>query len=133
MKEQTKVLILLCIVIIIAVTSLIFVFYQYANIQTQVKKQFAPRVIDQTMLRIENTPITYEPTCQRPNCNYENSYRIGATVVQTGNQDINGKNIEGCHAQGTQITVKTTTTNCVTQTLTCVAGGWTLASEPQVC
>lgn len=133
MKEQTKVLILLSMVIIIAVISLIFVFYQYAKIQTQVKTQFAPRVIDQTMLRIENTPITYGPTCQRPNCNYENSYRIGAIIIETENQDINGENIQGCHAQGTQITVKTTQTPCSTQTLTCIAGGWTLASPAQLC
>ncbi|MBI4140603.1 hypothetical protein HY485_02080 [Candidatus Woesearchaeota archaeon] len=135
MKEQTKVLMLLCTVIIIAVGSLIFVFYQYAKIQSDVKKQFAPRVVDQSMLRIENTQIDYEPqqTCQRPNCLYEDNYRIGAETIYTGKKDVNGNNVQGCHKQGTKLTLKSTGKPCTIQAITCIASGWTLASPAEQC
>src|SRR3989344_3830133 len=108
MQEQTKVTILLFSVIIIAVVSLIFIFYQYGKIQTQFTAKIAAaktsKLQTQTYYSTKELQQPKTQICQKPNCSYNSHYRIGLDVIETGSQDINGQNIKKCHQENTEIT-----------------------------
>lgn len=135
MQEQTSVRILLLTVIILAILSLIIIFYQYNKYQTQ----FTARAFHDTVYPvIPSKPVIIllqDPRldCVTPNCYYDTMYRVGADIITTGTIDVTGQNIQACHSVNTKLTLKTTTKPCSMQTIQCISGGWTLASPQQPC
>lgn len=135
-KEQTKISILLIAVIVVATASLVFIFYEYGKMQSQ----FTARAI-KTFPIIYAEQQTPSPVlqdvrqlCIRPNCYYNSKYFVGKSEIFTGNNDVNGQDVRGCHSEKTELTMRVkTSTACFTQKLLCVAGGWTLNSEQKHC
>ncbi|GEM_PF-5916437 len=132
MQEQTKITVLLISVIIVAVVSLLFIFYQYGKLQSQ----FTARIIEKNnelpteifypqLAEVQKQQII--PLCQKPNCEYNSHYRIGAQIIETGSVDVNGQNIKGCHKENTQVNVKAKNSQMIAK-LKCVYGGWTVSS-----
>ena len=107
MQEQTKVTILLFSVIIIAVVSLIFIFYQYGKIQTQFTAKIAAaktsKLQTQTYYSTKELQQPKTQICQKPNCSYNSHYRIGLHVIETGSQDIIGHIIKKSNQENPEL------------------------------
>lgn len=132
MQEQTKITVLLISVIIVAVISLLFIFYQYGKLQSQFtariiskNNEFPTEIIYPRSAEFQKQQII--SSCPKPNCEYNSHYRIGPQIIETGNFDANGKNIKKCHKENIEITVKAKNSQKITQ-LKCVFGGWTVNS-----